>query len=362
MNIALKQYFKLLKGATAFWSFALVCYAIFRYLGLEEDLQMRGVSISTPPLEFGTLLFIFLIVGGILGIIYSTIEFFFEQKLSKKLSLGLALVLENVIAFCSTIVLATIVQIIISDIFDFKLNVQSGWWVKDHSFWSLIVYIGLASFVYSLLKIASERFGPGVFYKILLGKYRNPLEEKRIFMFLDLKGSTPIAEKLGHFKYSQLLQDCFYDLNSIVLKYNAEIYQYVGDEAVLSWSYEKGVTNNNCLHLFFAFQNKLLSKKDYYMKTYGLLPEFKSGLHGGKLMAAEIGFVKKELAYHGDVINTAARIQAECNVHQVNLLLSESLIKDLRIGKQMSSKVIGDILLKGKRQSIKIYSLSTNKA
>jgi len=360
MNVALKQYFKLLRTSAVFWSFALTCYAIFRYLGLEEDLKMRGVQLPTSNIEinFGTIILIFIIIGAVLGVLYSTIEFYFEKRVSKRMSMGVALVFENIIAFFSTIIIATIFQIIVSNIFQIDLNIKSGWWIRDHSFWSLIVYIGLASFVYSLLKIATERFGPGVFIKILLGKYKKPLEEKRIFMFLDLKGSTTIAEQLGHLKYSQLLQDCFFDLNSIVLKYNAEIYQYVGDEAVLSWPYSKGITNNNCLNVFFAFQDKLLAKKDYYLKTYGLLPEFKSGLHGGKLMAAEIGFVKKELAYHGDVINTAARIQAECNVHQVNLLLSESLIKDLRLGKHQSSKIIGDILLKGKQQAIKIYTLT----
>lgn len=363
MNTALKQYFKLLRTSVSFWSLALTCYAIFRYLGLEEDLKMRGVILSPSVLDinFGTIILIFILVGAALGMLYSSIEFFFEKRMSKRLSLGVALVLENLIAFIATIIIATIFQIIFSNIFQLDLNIKRGWWIKDHSFWALIVYIGFASFVYSLLKIATERFGPGVFIKILLGKYKKPLEEKRIFMFLDLKGSTTIAEQLGHLKYSQLLQDCFFDLNSIVLKYNAEIYQYVGDEAVLSWSYNKGITNNNCLKVFFAFQDKLYAKKAYYLNTYGLLPEFKSGLHGGKLMAAEIGFVKKELAYHGDVINTAARIQAECNIHQENLLLSESLLKDLRVGKQLTSKMIGDILLKGKQKTIKIYTLTSSK-
>ena len=47
-------------------------------------------------------------------------------------------------------------------------------------------------------------------------------------MFLDLVGSTKIAERLGHKTYSRFIRHCFHDLTDIVLRYKAEIYQYVG--------------------------------------------------------------------------------------------------------------------------------------
>ena len=145
-----------------------------------------------------------------------------------------------------------------------------------------------------------------------------------------------------------MIQDCFYDLNDIVPKYAAEIYQYVGDEAVLSWPYKKGLAHNNCVALFFAFQSVLKSRESYYKEKYGLIPEFKAGIHGGKLMVAEVGVVKKELAFHGDVINTSARIQAECNKHNVAVLISEELKEELEEDSNFSTRSIGNVLLKGK--------------
>lgn len=359
MNTALKQYVQLLKRSMVFWSFALVCYTIFRYLGLEGEIEIRGTGTltSTENIPFKILLLATAIIGAILGILYASIELYFEKKISKRISLGTSLVLENLVAFIVTIIIFSISQMVFSEIFNIEINTQRGWWIKDRSFWSLIIYIGLASFVSSIIKIATERFGPGVFLKILLGKYKKPLEEKRIFMFLDLKGSTTIAEQLGHFKHSQFIQDCFFDLNSVVLKHNAEIYQYVGDEAVLSWPYDKGIANSNCIQVFYAFQNKIHSKKEYYLNKYGIIPEFKSGVHGGKLMATEIGFVKKELAYHGDVINTASRIQGKCNVYQINILVSESLVNDLESENKGLFKEVDNVLLKGKQNTIKIYTV-----
>ena len=210
------------------------------------------------------------------------------------------------------------------------------------------------------MKIILDKFGKRQFFKILMGEYKKPKEEERIFMFLDLKSSTSIAEELGHLKYSQLIQDCFYDLNEVISAFDAEVYQYVGDEAVLSWSYKKGLANNNCIDLFFAFQRLLLSKSEFYQNKYNVLPEFKAGLHGGKLMVAEVGVVKKEIAYHGDVINTSARIQAECNKYEVPILISEELLGEIKNKTNLVSRFLGDVLLKGKKESVSIYTLEPN--
>ena len=193
--------------------------------------------------------------------------------------------------------------------------------------------------------------------KLLLGRYKKPKEEKRIFLFLDLKSSTTYAERLGHFKYSQLLQDCFYDLNGVLLDYDAEIYQYVGDEAVLTWPYKKGVYRNNCISVFFAFQDVLRKKEGLYLKKHGVIPQFKAGLHGGILMATEIGVIKKELAYHGDVINVSSHIQKECNKYNVPLLVSGKLLEDLDHQSPFIQKYIGCIKLKGKNKRVDLYTI-----
>ncbi len=75
-------------------------------------------------------------------------------------------------------------------------------------------------------------------------------------MFVDLKNSTSIAEELGHIRYSQFIQDCFFDLH-VVEAYGAEVYQYVGDEVVLSWHVKPNIDFTNCLHAFWAFEDKL---------------------------------------------------------------------------------------------------------
>nr|WP_299214437.1 adenylate/guanylate cyclase domain-containing protein [uncultured Allomuricauda sp.] len=332
-------------------------FGVFRYYGIGDN---DGISSTADFLQIpiSNIVLHHVFVGLSIGFLYATIDFVFEKFGPKKLSLGLSLAIKTIIYFFLTIVVFTLVLEMFSALGQINIDNQIGWWRTNKTFWAILLYVVLLSLVFAFIKIAIEKFGKGVFLKMLLGKYKNPKEEKRIFMFLDLKDSTTIAEQLGHFKYSQLIQDCFFDLNKVVPKYDAEIYQYVGDEAVLSWPYKKGLANNNCVSLFFAFQQQKMAKAKYYSKKYGVVPEFKAGLHGGVLMVAEVGIVKKELAYHGDVINTSARIQGECNKHNVHLLISEVLLKDLKIGSVFSSRSLGTVLLKGKHEEIRIHALS----
>ncbi len=340
-----------------FWAIAMFLFGVFRFYGIftQDGIQVQGGHESS--VDPGQIFPLFILAGTLIGIMFAIIEILFERYSSKRIPLGLSLFMNTFVHFIVVVSISTFIMQIAGNVFRIEVNTEFGWWRTDKVFRVFILYIILASLVLSFIKIANEKFGKGVFLKMLLGRYKDPKEEKRIFMFLDLKSSTTIAETLGHYKYSQLIQDCFYDINDVVPKYDAEIYQYVGDEVVLSWPYTKGLANKNCIALFFEFQDVLKSKTNYYTQKYGLTPVFKAGLHGGKLMVAEVGIVKKELAFHGDVINTAARIQAECNMHNVSILISEKLTNDLNIKESYSVKALGSVLLKGKLEEVGIYTL-----
>ena len=203
----------------------------------------------------------------------------------------------------------------------------------------------------------SDKFGQGILVNFLVGKYHQPKVENRIFLFMDLKDSTSIAEKLGHIGYSLLLQDCYYDLTEVVLRHNAQIYQYVGDEVVLTWETKKGLRDNNCIKAFFAYDELIQDKSKHYSKNHKIIPEFKAGLNAGEVTVAEIGEIKKDLAYHGDVLNTAARIQGKCNEFQKKFLISESMKVQLENQQEFNFRLMGNIKLRGKASSVPIYDV-----
>ncbi|MEL6853171.1 MAG: adenylate/guanylate cyclase domain-containing protein, partial [Bacteroidota bacterium] len=180
-------------------------------------------------------------------------------------------------------------------------------------------------------------------------------EVSRVFMFLDIKSSTEIAERLGHVKYFSLLNDFFGDISDSIVSHAGEIYQYVGDEVVISWPLEDGLSQANCLNCFFSIVDKMKLLSSSYQEKYQLNPEFKAGLHCGKVTSGMVGTVKKELVFSGEVLNTTSRIEGMCNRYQVNLLVSQSLLDQLPQGMHFTSQEIGEINLRGKQQPMTLF-------
>lgn len=181
-------------------------------------------------------------------------------------------------------------------------------------------------------------------------------EEERIFMFLDITSSTAIAEQLGHIKYFELLNDFFKDIDEPIGKNKGEIYQYVGDEVVVTWPLHLGVENSNCLNCFFDIVTTIHDLSDGYVEKYDLVPNFKAGMHYGKVSTGTIGTLKKEVIYTGDVLNTTSRIEGLCNMHGVNLLLSENLREKLPQDMKYIPKRIGELILRGKSAKVTLYT------
>jgi len=203
----------------------------------------------------------------------------------------------------------------------------------------------------------SRMMGPGVLGNWVRGYYHNPREEERIFMFLDMKDSTTLAEKLGHLRFSALVRDFFHDLTNPVIETKCEVSHYIGDEAVLTWRMNRGLEKANCVRLFQLMRRQIEGRRDYYLKQYGIVPDFKAGLHCGSVVATEVGEIKSEIVFHGDVLNTAARIQGLCNAFDAELLISEDLAARLVLPADLRTTSLGPQLLKGKEHAVGIFRI-----
>ena len=176
-------------------------------------------------------------------------------------------------------------------------------------------------------------------------------------MFLDMKSSTTIAEKLGGHKYFSLLNTFFRDITEPILEREAEIYQYIGDEIVLTWPIESGFREANCIRVFFEILAEVEHRREYYEAEFGHVPEFKAGLHFGDVITAEIGDLKKEIVYNGDVLNTTARIESMCNEYNHQLIASEELVFHLELPNSIAAKSLGPVILRGKAEPIPLVAL-----
>jgi len=358
MNRKSKIVFKEWLFIIAAWVGILYFFIFISYWGLRHLLKETAL---TEYLDSGFIHLEIVMTAIIFGALFAIINTLTDTTRMRRRSFG------SIILIRSTLYLAAFLfaGFSIYLVFDSLNILTETQWQEAFNFFtpvyllSVITYFIAAILFINFILQVNRKFGPGNLFKMTTGKYCTPKIENRIFMFMDLRGSTAIAEKLGHHNYSELMQNCFHDLTGIVINYKASIYQYVGDEVVLCWDTKDGLKDLNCIKAYFAFTKKLQSHEEYYINNFDIKPFFKCGIDCGEVTVVEIGDIKREIAYHGDVLNTAARIEKLCTKQKKKMLISEYLEKELPNELNgFSKELIGDFELKGKADKIKIYSIT----
>ena len=238
-----------------------------------------------------------------------------------------------------------LIKTVLKGVFSLKI-------LPTYLFWLAITLLTI------LFLLIRDTFGPVTFVNFLKGKYLRPKREERIFMFMDLKSSTTIAERLGEERYFNFLNDTFSTVTPGIMATEGEIYQYVGDEIVISWITKKGLNRANCIRCYDKTTALLKDRAAYFDKECGTQPQFKAGLHYGHVVTGEMGIVKREIVYSGDVLNTASRIQSLCNEMNTAILISRKLINQIDVGVlHKKIKSVGTINLRGKQENVELVTL-----
>lgn len=346
------QFLSKLSWSLIIWIFAAFLFGFIRVWGTGSLPAFERV-LPFEPIYFSIQM---VVLGLAVGIPFGIMDFLLDTSWIRKRSYWKIILIKVVIQVL--IAMSSIAFLVLSNntIDDFKISMMSFIFSETSLLW--IVFTGIVSFFIYFLEVVKSKIGDRVMFNLIMGKYHNPRVENRIFMFLDMKDSTTHAENLGHIKFSSLIQDSLNDLTPAIIEHKVEVYQYVGDEAVLTWNLNNGFENANCLQVYYSFQKTLNDKKEYYENEYGFVPFFKAGVHLGDVTVSEVGIVKREIAYHSDVLNTAARIQGKCNEFEAELLISEALKDKLEKQLFFNFILIGGISLKGKNQLVNIYKAS----
>ncbi|NTU50047.1 MAG: adenylate/guanylate cyclase domain-containing protein [Desulfobulbaceae bacterium] len=341
------------------WVVAAILISIYDHATAVSLLGTLSPSYSFKRMLLGNLLGA--LMGGLIG---GTVIVFFLKDRIRRRSFQFVLIVNSLIYLA-------IIYLIISFVSYTLTSFEQGlpFWTPEVSvqvneyllkppvlrnlgIWFLIVIST------SFLHEVSDKYGQGVLWQFIRGKYYNPQEDVKIFMFLDMKSSTSIAEKIGHNQFFLLLSDFFNDITDPIINNNGQIYQYVGDEIVMTWKLETGIKNASCVKCFFDMEDAIRGSRDKYIAKYGVVPEFKAGLHFGQVTVGEVGVIKKEIVYSGDVINTTSRIQSTCNTYGEKLLISKDLLEKISLDCSYKRKELGSIQLRGKQSEVTLFSIN----
>lgn len=304
------------------------------------------------------------IYGGLMGlVIYSTIFFysnFIQARIVRNVPVLLELLINTLVIVIIIFFWVIIILMVANKVPLSQTPAYMGMLLKEKGVQYGLTYGIIISFVFNLMLSIQDIVGSKTLGKLFIGAYSQPREEDRIFLFLDLKSSTTIAEKLGNKKFLNLLNDFFFYSSKSISQTKGSIYKYVGDEVIVTWPMKKGLKDANSVKCFFMIKRDIMEKQEVFLKKYGLVPGFKAGLHGGKVVAGELGFHKKEITYVGDVLNTTARIEALCNDYEAELLISEDIMSSVHLPDGQRSHAVGKVNLRGKDKPVQLFEIKAD--
>jgi adenylate cyclase len=338
-----------------FWFLSLLFYAF-----ITGEHQLFKTYLNLLQIDNIYIVLFFLSLG--IAIWFSFIDMIFSDRIMRFFPIQMTLFLRSVLYFASVFLLILLAARSPLTIYT-KENYKEIFKLLPEMnilFYRFLLFFYVFGFFNHLIRGTIKKIGRGNMRSWIFGFMNKPREVERIFMFLDMKASTTLAEKLGHKKFSHLVQDVFNDL-SVVDNYHGEIYQYLGDGAIISWSLKKGLKNSNFLRAYFAFTHVIHKRRRYYHRKYDIIPKFKVGIHAGKVMVLQVGQIRRDISYNGDTINTAARIESMCNEYRQEVLISGDLFERMKDKKIYSFKNVGNIKLKGKRKAIDIFQVRKKK-
>jgi adenylate cyclase len=214
-----------------------------------------------------------------------------------------------------------------------------------------------ATFLFVSLTSIAQLIGPNVLASLLTGRYYHPREEQRIVLFLDLVGSTAIAEGIGNVRFHALLSETFTRLSRVVTDFGGEVYRYVGDALLATWPLGTPEDNARPIRCLFACRDALDAARSDLLRRHGHVPGFRASIHSGPLVAGEIGGFKREIALVGEAMNTAARLEQACRTTGHALLASKPLLDRTLLPAGIVATSIGTHLLRGRSERLELFAL-----
>lgn len=221
-----------------------------------------------------------------------------------------------------------------------------------------VIFSATVSILVNVLMQLSLLVGPRTFLALITGRYHQPTEEERFFLFVDLRGSTGLAERLGNRAYHHFLNRVFVTLSGPVTDERGEIVQYVGDEMVVTWPLRIGRQDARPLRCWFALQRELAGMAASFQRDFGVVPTLHGALHAGHVVTGEVGAIKREIVFHGDVMNTTARLEQATRDLDRPFLVSGDAWDQITDRSGFHAEALGTLPLRGKQEAVAVLAVT----
>ena len=135
-----------------------------------------------------------------------------------------------------------------------------------------------------------------------------------------------------------------------------EIYQYVGDEMVVTWTAAAGRRDARPIACLFAIWSALEAEAPKFEREFGVAPGIRAALHAGPVISGEVGGSKRDIVFHGDVMNTASRLEQATRDLDRRFLVSADALRRLAGTERYVLEPLGPQTLRGRAAPVEGYA------
>ena len=140
--------------------------------------------------------------------------------------------------------------------------------------------------------------------------------------------------------------------------HGGEVYQYVGDEIVITWPASEARERPRPLGCFFAIEHALRRATPGFDRDFGAVPRLRAALHAGPVIAGEVGESRRAIVFHGDVMNTTSRLEGATRDLDRQFLVSGDALERLSGVEAYAVEDLGLQGLRGRAAAIRVYAVT----
>jgi adenylate cyclase len=229
--------------------------------------------------------------------------------------------------------------------------------MSTETFWYGFIYSAVVSIVFNLILSITNLIGGRAFLNFVTGRYHVPVEENRFVLFVDIAGSTGLAEKLGGVGIHRFLDRTFRLLTLSVVDYRGEVLNYVGDGLIVTWPEHDGAIDGRPLRCFVAMRQELSRAASQFEREFGATPRIRGSLHFGSVIVGEIGDVKRAIVFNGDVMNTAARLEELSRNVDGGFIASRAAMQRFNSTPPFAVRDLGRLPIRGRADGIDVVGM-----
>jgi adenylate cyclase len=228
---------------------------------------------------------------------------------------------------------------------------------SGRNFWFGFIYSAVLAVLGNLVFVIANLIGSRSLMNFITGRYHAPVEENRFVLFVDIAGSTGLAERLGGIGIHRFLDRTFRLLTVAVVDYRGEVLNYVGDEVIVTWPERGGAVDCRPLRCFVAMRDELSRAANQFEREFGASPRIRGSLHFGPVIVGEIGDIKRAIVFNGDVMNTAARLEELSRTVEGGFLASRAAMARFNSAPPFAVRDLGQLPIRGRADGIDVVGL-----